>query len=78
MGIILDSFSCVTIYATLLGGVVVYVLRLSPMGLTFVLYALLSIVLHLEVPNCPLILLPFIFPKEDMAIIDVASNANNA
>ena len=78
MGIILDSFSCVTIYATLLGGVVVYVLCLYPMGLTFVLYALLSFVLHLEVPNCPLILLPFIFPKEDMAIIDVASNANNA
>jgi len=47
------------------------------MGLTFVLYALLSIVLHLEVPNCPLILLPFIFPKEDMAIIDVCTGANN-
>ena len=50
----------------------------TPMGLTFVLYALLSIVLHLEVPNCPLILLPFIFPKEDVAIVDIASTANNA
>lgn len=47
------------------------------MGITFVLYALLSIVLHLEVPNCPLILLPFIFPKEDMAIIDVYQGAHN-
>ena len=64
--------------AALTGGLVAYVLCLCLMGLTFVLYALLSIVLHLEIPNCPLILLPFIFPKEDMAIIDVASNANNA
>jgi len=64
--------------AALTGGLVVYVLCLYPMGLTFVLYALLSVVLHLEVPNCPLILLPFIFPKEDVAIVDIASNANNA
>jgi len=48
------------------------------MGITNVLYALLAIVLHLEVPNCPLILLPFLFPKEDMAIIDVYQGADNA
>ena len=47
------------------------------MGITNVLYALLAIVLHLEVPNCPLILLPFLFPKEDMAIIDVHPGAHN-
>jgi len=48
------------------------------MGVTTVIYAFLAIVLHLEVPNCPLILLPFIFPKEDVAIVDIASTANNA
>ncbi len=42
------------------------------------IYTALAFVLHLEVPKCPLILLPFLFPKEDVAIIDVASNANNA
>ena len=33
------------------------------------LYAALSIVLHLEVPNFPVVLLPFIFPKEELSII---------
>ena len=48
------------------------------MGVTNVLYALLSLVLHLEVLKCPLILLPFLLPKEDMAIIDVYQGADNA
>tara|TARA_R110002050_G_scaffold243128_2_gene379601 strand:- start:468 stop:614 length:147 start_codon:yes stop_codon:yes gene_type:complete len=47
------------------------------MGITNVLYALLSIVLHLEVLKCPLILLPFLFPAEEMAIIDVHPGAHN-
>ena len=30
------------------------------------LYAALTVVLHLEVPAFPMVLLPFIFPKEDI------------
>ena len=41
-------------------------------------YTALTLLLHIEVSKCPLILLPFLLPKEDVAIIDVASNANNA
>ena len=48
------------------------------MGVTNVIYVFLAIVLHLEVPNCPLILLPCLFPKEDLAIIDVYHSADNA
>ena len=32
--------------------------------LKWVVYAVLATLLHLEVPNTPLVLLPFLFPKE--------------
>jgi len=33
------------------------------------LYAALTVVLHLEVPSFPVVLLPFIFPKEELSVI---------
>ena len=33
------------------------------------LYAALTVFLHLEVPNFPMVLLPFIFPSEELSFI---------
>jgi hypothetical protein len=35
----------------------------------WVLYSALAVVLHLEVPNFPMILLPFLFPSEEIEIL---------
>jgi len=40
------------------------------MGITNVLYALLAVLLHLEVPSFPMVLLPFIFPSEEINVVD--------
>ena len=42
-----------------------------------IIYMALAFVLHLEVSNCPFILLPLLIPKEDVAIIDVYQGADN-
>ena len=37
--------------------------------MSLVLYAALTMILHLEVPSFPVVLLPFIFPKEELSFI---------
>jgi len=34
----------------------------------FVIYAVLAVVLHIEAPEFPVVLLPFLFPKEEIVL----------
>ena len=34
----------------------------------FVIYAVLAVVLHIEAPEFPVVLLPFLFPKEEIVV----------
>ena len=34
----------------------------------FVIYAVLTVVLHIEAPEFPVVLLPFLFPKEEIVV----------
>ena len=34
----------------------------------FVIYAALAVVLHIEAPEFPVVLLPFLFPKEEIVV----------
>ena len=34
----------------------------------FVIYAVLAVVLHIEAPDFPVVLLPFLFPKEEIVV----------
>jgi len=40
------------------------------MKILFPIYAALTVFLHLEVPSFPMVLLPFIFPKEDISVMN--------
>ena len=35
----------------------------------WLLYAALTVLLHMEAPQFPVVLLPFIFPKEELSFI---------
>ena len=39
------------------------------MRLCFAFYAALTVALHLEVTNTPLVLLPLLLPKQEVAVI---------
>ena len=41
--------------------------------MTMVLYAALTMVLHLELTATPIVLLPFIFPREEIVPISIQS-----
>ena len=34
----------------------------------FVIYSVLAVVLHIEAPEFPVVLLPFLFPKEEIVL----------
>ena len=34
----------------------------------FVIYAVLAVVLHIEAPEFPVVLLPFLFPEEEIVL----------
>ena len=36
----------------------------------YLIYATLAVALHLEVPSFPMVVLPFLFPPEEVTIID--------
>ena len=38
----------------------------------WLLYGALSVILHLEVPSFPMVLLPFIFPAEELQVYNDA------
>ena len=51
--------------------------RKSLWPMTMVLYAALTMVLHLELTATPIVLLPFIFPKEEIVPISIQSWSNS-